>query len=501
MFSNPYGFSGYSPSDEYTRALAEERAARSQYAAALRAQEEARQRAARARLARQAFTPYSPYNSYSSDDYDDLDEGSYTPRSPYDIMGFGMSPQQRRALAQEQRRREQLQLERERILEEERRQKLLEEERQRKLMEEEEERQREAEAQRLRDQEEEFKRIMEERQRAQEARDANEIEDDQEDELPDGLRQFYRDLGLRLPRFEHPDLPHAHARRARTSSPIHRHPAPIHFGSPPPIRTQLRESPSPRMKSPQQPSPSPSQRAESPLKRQATPPKSQAPPPPQATPEETAAAARIQTFYRKHMPHHRVMKTLSDLATQYESLSSAFKLPEKVEYNVDGTHTIVDTASLDLPPVTEEEIPSVPSLTYSAMNVPVHQYDESLNQLLTKLDAVESGGDREIREKRRALARQVEKEAERVERWKVAVWKAHEEQMKVDSQPEPATTSEEPQMESSKDAGESSESEVDESILMTPELPAEKFQSSAKEDDDVPLVDRDWRLLNDFIMF
>ena len=66
----------------------------------------------------------------------------------------------------------------------------------------------------------------------------------------------------------------------------------------------------------------------------------------------------------------------------------------------------------------------IPSLTYSSINTPIHQYEEELNRLLTALDAVESGGDRKIRESRRELVKKVEKEAQRLERWKVTVWRA-----------------------------------------------------------------------------
>ena len=74
MFGYPFGYSGYP--DEYAQALAEERAARNQYAAALRAQDDARKRAARARMAQQAYS--SPHNSYLPDAMDDYDdEGGY----------------------------------------------------------------------------------------------------------------------------------------------------------------------------------------------------------------------------------------------------------------------------------------------------------------------------------------------------------------------------------------------------------------------------------------
>ncbi|EED82003.1 predicted protein [Postia placenta Mad-698-R] len=93
-YSNPYAYSRaapvYSPDQDYLQALADERAAREQYFAARRAQEEARERAARARAARQA---YAPYNSYYFDDDDgthednDSYDGAYS-ASPYGSYGY-----------------------------------------------------------------------------------------------------------------------------------------------------------------------------------------------------------------------------------------------------------------------------------------------------------------------------------------------------------------------------------------------------------------------------
>lgn len=155
MFGYPFGYSRYSPSDEYAQALAEERAARNQYAAALRAQEEARSRAARARLAQQTFT--SPYNSYLPDAMDDDDENSFLSGHNFPSgYGFGMSPQRPRALVEEQRRRQLMELE---------------QERQRKVLEEEQVRRRMLEQQRLHEEE----RVKGQR----------------------GLEQFYGDFGFR----------------------------------------------------------------------------------------------------------------------------------------------------------------------------------------------------------------------------------------------------------------------------------------------------------------
>lgn len=81
------------------------------------------------------------------------------------------------------------------------------------------------------------------------------------------------------------------------------------------------------------------------------------------------------------------------------------------------------------PPVVEAEMDEaeqaqVPKLAYTPTNAPVHVYEEELNRMLMQLDEVQSGGDAEVRSGRRELARRIEREAERVERVKVAVWKA-----------------------------------------------------------------------------
>lgn len=169
MFSYPYGYSRYTPPNEYARALAEERAARNQYIAAVRAEEDARRRAAEAR-ARQAYiSPYEipPRSSYLPVEYDDddLDEDSYLPQASY---GYDLFPQRRRALLAERRRRE---LERARVLEEQRQRQVLEEAHRQRLLEE--------EAQRQRDVDDSLQGDVDQRQNL--------------------LEQIYDSLGLRAP--------------------------------------------------------------------------------------------------------------------------------------------------------------------------------------------------------------------------------------------------------------------------------------------------------------
>lgn len=71
-----------------------------------------------------------------------------------------------------------------------------------------------------------------------------------------------------------------------------------------------------------------------------------------------------------------------------------------------------------------DDATAVPKLAYTPTNAPLHVYYEELSRILTKLDGVQSGGHEDVRLKRRELARRVEREAERVERIRVLVWRA-----------------------------------------------------------------------------
>ena len=144
---NPYGAASYNPSDaEYLRALAEEQAARQAYTEAVRAQAEARTRAARARQQRQAYE--RPYSAYFSDEDEDDSSGSGSYHRGRPSYGFspsrGFFEDQRRRELEQRRRQEALELERAqeqektRQLEEEQRMRMLEEEKRRQAMREDE---------------------------------------------------------------------------------------------------------------------------------------------------------------------------------------------------------------------------------------------------------------------------------------------------------------------------------------------------------------------------
>ncbi|KAI0255569.1 hypothetical protein BJV78DRAFT_684790 [Lactifluus subvellereus] len=74
------------------------------------------------------------------------------------------------------------------------------------------------------------------------------------------------------------------------------------------------------------------------------------------------------------------------------------------------------SGGFSLPPLLEFADDEADGLAYSPTNAPVRLYEHALDELLVQLDAVESDGDEEVREVRRAAVKEVEKAIEDVER-------------------------------------------------------------------------------------
>ncbi|EIN05927.1 hypothetical protein PUNSTDRAFT_127808 [Punctularia strigosozonata HHB-11173 SS5] len=435
-YPDPYGYSAYRPSDNaYLRALAEERAAQQQYEAARRAEQEARERAARARLAQERLGQLGhghgqQWSAYLDDDEDDgYGYGSgYTP-NPY--TSFGYSPRERAYLEEQRRRQEMLErLERERERERER---LLQEQRL-------QEQQRELE--RLRRLEQET--LLRQRQQAEreEAERRRRRQSERFTQPTDPLDAFYRSLGIPVPqRFDATDVDdtvsnHAYpsvksllltfvssqfargrrqpplSSRARTQSPGH-------------TRARSMAPPSPK----QTPHPAHStKQAEAP--RAAEPARSPKPSSPQWTPEQHAAASKIQTFYRTNLPRRKALASIASVGERFDKLKSEFSFPATVDFILDGetvhvTPPPTPSLSSDTVDSGETETENTPRLAYTHNNTPLHAYAEQLNRLLISLDTVESGGDKAVRERRKEMVRKVEAEAENLDRWRKQVWKAY----------------------------------------------------------------------------
>ncbi|KAG9010800.1 hypothetical protein FRB90_007622 [Tulasnella sp. 427] len=115
---------------------------------------------------------------------------------------------------------------------------------------------------------------------------------------------------------------------------------------------------------------------------------------PSTKPTEASAPSSPKT-------HSTSFSLLDAIQTQFDALKSGFTFPANVEFQ--------STES--------------PKLTYSSVNAPVHQYENELIKLLTKLDAVESDGAASVRGARKALVIAVEKELDRLEEQKRDAWR------------------------------------------------------------------------------
>jgi len=139
------------------------------------------------------------------------------------------------------------------------------------------------------------------------------------------------------------------------------------------------------------------------------------------------AALKIQTFYRSHLTRRKALSTISNISAQFDKIKSTFHPHCRIDYTA-GNNTI-STINVSHP-FDQFDIPSsdppacLPKLAYTSTNTPIHAYTESLNRLLSTLDGIESGGDRVVREKRKQMVLAVEREAQRMERWILAVWES-----------------------------------------------------------------------------
>jgi len=158
-------------------------------------------------------------------------------------------------------------------------------------------------------------------------------------------------------------------------------------------------------------------------------PKSQTPPKPLYTEKHETAASVIQGKFRIH----RSLHTISDIASEFQTLKTAFVYPSVIDFKEPGSeegHISVSTARIpsEFDNVEEEweeaemevDGPQL-KLAYTTVNYPVHSYVDAMERLLMKLDGVESWGDKGVRERRRSVVREIGKETAKLERfWKQA---------------------------------------------------------------------------------
>ncbi|KAL5525272.1 hypothetical protein ACEPAF_9142 [Sanghuangporus sanghuang] len=197
--------------------------------------------------------------------------------------------------------------------------------------------------------------------------------------------------------------------------------------------------------------------------------------------EQHAAAAKIQSAFRIH----HALTSIKSARERFDSLSTSFSFPESLEFD------------LSFVPQGEER----PKLTYTKPNAPVHAHEDALLKLLQTLDAIESHGDSTVRERRRDLVREVEKELERIDAEirrqyevvkskVVAEPKANDETMEIDSETQPAvetTATQEAKMDEDMPSGSAATAqEADDAIAARLNAPTKSGSTSAAMDVEPP---------------
>lgn len=131
----------------------------------------------------------------------------------------------------------------------------------------------------------------------------------------------------------------------------------------------------------------------------------------QNTLQEEEAAKVLQRRFRRHAARRSALDHLSTLATDLVSHRRAFEAPTELHFQsspISSDATVVPSAQQPL--------------AYDKSNKAFLAYEDFLVSLLSKIDAVESNGDKVVQRARKELVRQVEKELGRLDELKHQEW-------------------------------------------------------------------------------
>ncbi|BGP15987.1 hypothetical protein JCM10213v2_003980 [Rhodosporidiobolus nylandii] len=182
--------------------------------------------------------------------------------------------------------------------------------------------------------------------------------------------------------------------------------------TPPPVKDVA--PPTPVVEAPS-PAPAPTPVAPAPVEPTAQSASSPAPPVDAAAVEE--AATVLQRHFRRQSARRAALSTLSSLTSDFESRQSAFAIPSSFTFQSSAPATAVSNSGSSTPP-----------LAYGKPNAAFLGYEDFLVSLLSKIDAVESGGDRTVKAARKDLVKRVEAELEKLDRMKEHAWEAQSQQ-------------------------------------------------------------------------
>ncbi|BGP16027.1 hypothetical protein JCM10213_004807 [Rhodosporidiobolus nylandii] len=181
-------------------------------------------------------------------------------------------------------------------------------------------------------------------------------------------------------------------------------PSPVKDAAPP---TPVVEAPSP--------APAPTPVAPEPVEPIALSASTPVPPFDAAAVEE--AATVLQRHFRRQSTRRAALATLSTLTSDFQSRQSAFAVPSSFTFQASPSATPASNSGSSTPP-----------LAFGKPNAAFLGYEDFLVSLLSKIDAVESGGDRTVKAARKDLVKRVEAELEKLDAMKEHAWEVQSQQ-------------------------------------------------------------------------
>ncbi|GAA5857491.1 hypothetical protein JCM8547_009300 [Rhodosporidiobolus lusitaniae] len=124
------------------------------------------------------------------------------------------------------------------------------------------------------------------------------------------------------------------------------------------------------------------------------------------------AATVLQRRFRRHAARRAALNSLSSLTFDFESHQSSFTTPSSFTFR----------PSIPSTPSSDGSRAPTPLLAFGSPNASFLSYDNYLVQLLSKIDAVQSGGDRVVKGARKELGKHVEEELARLDGMKERAW-------------------------------------------------------------------------------
>ncbi|KAJ3825264.1 hypothetical protein F5880DRAFT_1554000 [Lentinula raphanica] len=138
---------------------------------------------------------------------------------------------------------------------------------------------------------------------------------------------------------------------------------------------------------------------------------------------------------------HKALEAVRAIEASLIALQDDFEFPSDVDFSPAPSRSSSPVRD-DVSFVSETDTPTLRKLAYTARNHPIRSYEQALSRLLARLDEIESHGNAEVRNSRKAVVARVEGALEELEQKVEARWNKWSKSHRVDREEEVVEESE-----------------------------------------------------------